>query len=310
MPSDSSTRRTRRSTGASSSTSSTTAGPPSSLVRGTPAARGRVAPTGDRCTRQHDLNVRAVTRRARERHRPAGLPHDTIRRRQPKALPQRPRREERVEERWPAWPRPCRCRCAHRHHQCGPPRCQGARARASSSRRSRTSTADVRPSGMASRALTTRLKMTCSIWPGRRAPRPVRTATMTTSLTSSPKRRVSILGGRRHHADVDDPGSMIWHRLNASSCRVSDAPRITAYRYLVPVEPARVPGVELRVEQVAVADDGGEQVVEVVRDATGEAPHRIRRWACRTDSSSLRWWVASRNRQRCAVTAPPAAIGQ
>ena len=70
-------------------------------------------------------------------------------------------------------------------------------------------------------------------------------------------------------------GSRTWRRLNASSWRVSSAARCAARSICSTSRALRLSrGSALR-EDRAVAEDHGEQVVEVVRDAAGEPAERL-----------------------------------
>ena len=70
-------------------------------------------------------------------------------------------------------------------------------------------------------------------------------------------------------------GCMTCLRLKASSWRVSAAARLRGALDLLDVRAARIAGVEAVEEQVRVAEDRGQHVVEVVRDAAGEAADRL-----------------------------------
>ena len=70
-------------------------------------------------------------------------------------------------------------------------------------------------------------------------------------------------------------GCSICRRLNASSCRVSAAARSPADLNLHQILPQRIFLRHVVEHQAAVAEDRGQQVVEVVRDAAGELADRL-----------------------------------
>src|SRR5262249_35608068 len=130
-------------------------------------------------------------------------------------------------------------------------------------------TVSVPPSGIASRALTARLTITCSNW---------ETSTLTgqrsrpctrSSLTFSPiNRRSSMVRSLSASPRSSTCGRRVWRRENASSCRTSGAGRVLLD--LHDVLERRI-GRLVRVQQEVVGHhDGREHVVEVVRDAAGE----------------------------------------
>ena len=70
-------------------------------------------------------------------------------------------------------------------------------------------------------------------------------------------------------------GCITCLRLKASSWRVRPAARFGGALDLLDVGAARIAGVEAVEDQVGVAEDGREHVVEVVRDAAGEPADRF-----------------------------------
>ena len=95
----------------------------------------------------------------------------------------------------------------------------------------------------------------------------------TASSTSSPTSRRSILATPPMTALRSRIlGCRICCRLNARSWRVRSAARLPAADDLLQVVAHRVPRLEVRGEHLAVAEDDGQEVVEVVSDAPGEVP--------------------------------------
>ena len=86
------------------------------------------------------------------------------------------------------------------------------------------------PVGMASRALTIRFMITCSIWPASPRVEPSAPASRVVSSMSSPISRCSICSSPAITAlRLSTVGWMIWRRLNASSWLVSVAARSAAF---------------------------------------------------------------------------------
>ena len=67
----------------------------------------------------------------------------------------------------------------------------------------------------------------------------------------------------------------VWRRPNASSWRVRSLARTAASRIAATFSLRGVAALELALQQVAVADHRGHQVVEVVRDPAGELADRL-----------------------------------
>ena len=167
-------------------------------------------------------------------------------------------------------------RVAHGEHDVRPPGSPVPPRLASRRRRSRC--VSVPPPGIASRALTARFMMTCSIWPGsactgaRLGSRGGARVDM-----SSPIRRRSIgpVLATTSFRSSTCGCSTCW-RLNASSWRVS-AGRASAARWISSRRRCSVGIVrgQLVEQQLGVAVDDREQVVEVVRDAAGQPADRF-----------------------------------
>ncbi len=127
------------------------------------------------------------------------------------------------------------------------------------------------PPGIASRALAARLRITRSIW-ARSASIGARSgASRMPTLTSSPMIRCSIVSMPSTIALRSSTfGCSTWRRLKASSWCVSaaawSAAREISRRLLAAVALA---------EDLGVAGDHRQQVVEVVRDAARQAPDRL-----------------------------------
>ena len=83
-------------------------------------------------------------------------------------------------------------------------------------------------------------------------------------------------------------GSTTCCRLNISSWRVSPAARVAGLADLLDVRAHGVGGLQLREDELAVAQDDGQDVVEVVRDAAGQRPMASIFCACRSCSSLWR----------------------
>ena len=129
---------------------------------------------------------------------------------------------------------------------------------------------------MASRAFTARFMTICSTCPRSAFTGASSGRRLSTTFTSSPMRRPSIA---RMSATTtfrsSSVGSMISLRLNASSWRVSPAARSPAFLNLRDVRLARIVRIEIRQQQLAVAQNHGQQIVEVVRHAAGQPSDRL-----------------------------------
>ena len=88
------------------------------------------------------------------------------------------------------------------------------------------------------------------------------------------RRRIFSVSATRG-AEAKTRGLSICRRLKASSWCVSSAARCAARRISSSVLARRAVGADRLERQVAVAEDRGEQVVEVVGDAAGEAAHGL-----------------------------------
>src|SRR5216117_2992357 len=126
------------------------------------------------------------------------------------------------------------------------------------------------PPGMASRALTARFRSTCSSWPGSALTAPAPGSSDVTSSTSSPSSRRSIRSMfattalRQHLGSEHLPAAereQLPRELRGPKPRVPDFLGILA---------ARVAGGRVVQQQLGRAQDGREQVVEVVGDAARE----------------------------------------
>ena len=228
------------------------------------------------------LNVVPCARLAVDRDVPAALPDDPVDGREAEAGPlaRLLRREERLEDAAGDPLRPCPMPVSVTESIDVPPapRC-GAPAYALVESTAFVSIVSVPPSGMASRALTARFRMTCSTWtgsartcggpaPGRRrharcprrsAARSILVMPATTSLRSTPCGWSTCL------------------RLKASSCRVSAGGALAAGCRIsssVLADAASLPGAA-RAASSAVPDDRGQEVVEVVRDPARQAADRL-----------------------------------
>src|SRR5207253_9801078 len=129
---------------------------------------------------------------------------------------------------------------------------------------------------MASRTFTTRFTMTCSSWPGSALLRPSAGGRTVRSATSSPIRRRSM--DSMFSTTALRSRTLGWRtclRLKARSWRVSWVARMAVFRKELDVATHRVLGTEPLEQEVAPAEHDGHEVVEVVRDAAGEAPHRL-----------------------------------
>ena len=128
------------------------------------------------------------------------------------------------------------------------------------------------PRGMASRALTARFMMTCSIWPGSAFTRPSAESNTVESSTSSPIRRRNIFSMPRttslrlQHARLQHLFAAEGQQLAGQRSRrvrrpfgfprcsfAADAPRSSCLQ-----------------RQRAVTADDREQIVEIMRDAAGQ----------------------------------------
>ncbi len=134
----------------------------------------------------------------------------------------------------------------------------------------------VPPDGIASRALTARLVITCSSWPGSASTRP--------STGSSSSRSVDVLADdppqhraqlRHDRVEVHDP--RLEHLLPAEGQELAGERRraVRGAVDLQHVEPALVVVADRPQQQLGVPDDGREEVVEVVGDAAGELADRL-----------------------------------
>ena len=168
-------------------------------------------------------------------------------------------------------------RCRH----IGPARRRACRARIASSRRgiARSRSSAVPPSGMASRALIARLSIALSSWCGSQKRRPQSARRDDLQLD----RLADACGAAVPPCDATSWltstgfGSSGWRREKASSRWVSAAARLAeamaARRVAVD---SRQPALrDARLHQVERADDAGQQIVEIVRDAAGELADRF-----------------------------------
>ena len=113
--------------------------------------------------------------------------------------------------------------------------------------------------------------MTCSSWPGSARIGPRLRPCLTTSSTVSPSRRLS-------RCDTSDTTSGSWSDLRAQGLLAREGEQLPgqaggAVRVRLDLLDVVIVAVARRVphqHQVAVADDRGEDVVEIVRDAAGE----------------------------------------
>ena len=132
------------------------------------------------------------------------------------------------------------------------------------------------PAGIASRALTARLTSICSTDAGSTVTGRRSGASAVTSSTSSLiSRRSSFSSCCTSVLMSTTCGCSICRRLNASSCRVSAAARSPGRLNLQQIRAQRILLRDLVEHQVAVAENRGQQVVEVVRDAAGELADRL-----------------------------------
>ena len=132
------------------------------------------------------------------------------------------------------------------------------------------------PRGIASRAFTARLTITC--WICARSTRTRRTsgANAQQTVTSSPRRRESIVP-RSVMAPFrsSTTGCRICRRAKARSWRVSAAACWPDLADLRQRRPRRALGRQRALGDVGEAEDRGEEVVEVVGDAGGELADRL-----------------------------------
>ncbi len=133
------------------------------------------------------------------------------------------------------------------------------------------------PSGMASRAFTTRLMIACSNCPGSIFTRSSSWPGTNVSSMSSPiSGAISLRKFVQQRIQVDDP--RLQHLLPAERQqlpREADGARSAAFQDLGEQLAVRIAGVEAIEHQLAVAVDHREQVVEVVRDAAGQPADRF-----------------------------------
>ncbi len=138
------------------------------------------------------------------------------------------------------------------------------------------------PSGIASRALTARLTMTCSNWP----------MSTFTGQRSRPWSTLSLIWlptqARQQHAQVGQHVGEVEHlrpqRLLAREGQQLPDQRRRAVGVLLDVHDVgegRVRRAVVGEQQVRRHDDGGQHVVEVVRDAAGELADRLHLLALR-----------------------------
>ncbi len=132
------------------------------------------------------------------------------------------------------------------------------------------------PCGMASRAFAARFMSTCSICPGSATTSPsdasvsrCSSISSPTSFTSRPLKlaMTSLRFSRR--------GCRICLRLKARSCRRQARGAARGALDLLRVGPPLVGRIHRIEQQIDVSEDRGEHVVEVVRDAAGEAADRL-----------------------------------
>ena len=206
---------------------------------------------------------------------------DAVRRRQAqaRALPHVFRGEERLEE--------VRCdlggdagaRVAHRQQDI----VAGRQVRVRSNdvvHRSVTlavSTVSWPPVGMASRAFATRLSSTCSIWPRSALTRPRSGARTLDALDVLVDRRVQHALQVAHQlVEIERLGArIICRREKARSCWVSAVRRSDASRTCSMSARAESPRGQHLFGARGIADDDGEQIVELMRHAARQPPDRL-----------------------------------
>ena len=149
--------------------------------------------------------------------------------------------------------------------------------RASRMRDSSVSMVSVPPSGMASRALTARLMITCSSWPWSTlspAPRS-RPCVILSSMVSPISRRSRFDSSASTSVMSSTRGCRVCWREKASSWRTRPAARLAFCLMCMMSAKDWSPGRWRSSKQVREADHGGQQVVEVVGDAAGELADRL-----------------------------------
>ena len=231
--------------------------------------------------RQVDADRGAAARRRVERDAAAALVDDAVDRGQAEAgaLALRLGGEERLERARPRRRRPCPMPVsvtASITYVPGASVSRSAASRSSSSSTFAVSIVSWPPAGIASRAFSTRLTSTCSIWLESASHARQLGASCVVVSMCSPMTRGSIWS-RPETVSLRSRtvGFRNCLRLNASSC-ASAPPRgrrpcgSRARRRAV-----RSSAVEPFDDQIGVADDGGQQVVEVVGDAAGEPADRL-----------------------------------
>ncbi len=132
------------------------------------------------------------------------------------------------------------------------------------------------PSGIASRALTARLRMAFSSWFGSIAAFHRPPASTVSMVTVSPSVRCSRsdMPCTSRLMSTDFTSSGCWREKASRRCtRV--AARSAAWRQLDSQVRTRSSAGDAAQREIEIADDGGEQIVEVVRDAAGEAADRL-----------------------------------
>lgn len=138
------------------------------------------------------------------------------------------------------------------------------------------------PLGMASRALTTRFMMTCSIWAG---------SALTLAMWGAEHAdQLHVLANQspQHFFQIDDDVVQVkdlgFEDLFATEgeelpgeCRRA----VSGFLNLFAIDADRVAGADPPQDQLRVAEDGGQDVVEVVGHATGQTPTASTFWAWR-----------------------------
>src|SRR5580698_8205006 len=119
------------------------------------------------------------------------------------------------------------------------------------------------PSGIASRALTARLRIAASSSAGSASTGQTPPAPTISSDTSSPS-------ARRRKSD-----SPLSRRLTSIAAGLSGCWRANANSRLVKVAARSAPCIALAMCRLQIADDDGEQVVEVMGDAAGQVADGI-----------------------------------
>ena len=132
------------------------------------------------------------------------------------------------------------------------------------------------PFGMASRAFTAKLTITCSSCAGsdRTAPKSAG-STVTTSMSSPIKRRTIFSVPLHHAVQVEHLG---LHGLPAGEGQKPAHQRarpVARLQNLIHVGAKLVLRPQKVLGQLRVAGDDGQEVVEIVRHAAGQAPHRL-----------------------------------